>query len=78
MCNQGRHQVKLRGVLTVVLGTRPPLKNENSSDLGHFKMKISKMRRKKNKANSENPPIASSNSAFSSKQTVRASINAYV
>ena len=44
---QGRHQVKLRGVLTVVSGTRPPLKNENSSDLGHFKLKMSKMRRKK-------------------------------
>ena len=31
----------------VVSGTRPSLKNENSSDLGHFKMKMSKMRRKK-------------------------------
>ena len=45
--NQGRRQEKLRGGLMVVSGTRPPLKNENSSDLGLFKLKMSKMRRKK-------------------------------
>ena len=38
---------KIEGGLMVVLGTRPPLKNENSSDLGLFKLKMSKMRRKK-------------------------------
>jgi len=43
---QGRRQKKLRWGLTVVSGTRPPLKNENSSDLGLFKLKMSKMRRK--------------------------------
>ena len=36
------------GGLMVVSGTRPPLKNENSSDLGLFKLKMSKIRRKNN------------------------------
>ena len=39
--------IKIGGVLTVVSGTRPSLKNEKASDLGHFKMKMSNIRRKK-------------------------------
>ena len=43
----GAAPAKIEGGLMVVSGTRPPLKNENSSDLGLFKLKMSKMRRKK-------------------------------
>ena len=35
---------KIEGVLMVVSRTRPPLKNENSSDLDVFKLKMSEIR----------------------------------
>ena len=44
---QGRRQEKLRGGAYGGLGYQTPLKNENSSDLGLFKLKMSKIRRKK-------------------------------